>query len=173
MGAASGKESPTPSQTLLAWMVLVSRSLRLCSPPSPVPPPPLRSPPRRAGQGRTAALPAPLPPAPKSTFHAAPRAASFPALSPPPCRRGSPLLPRALLRGGPTAFPAPRRQARPRGPPGTAAVTSAKCRGTGLLGTRRPQDAQRQLQGLERVRLAGNRRVPPRVRCSRERTRTR
>lgn len=171
MGAASGKESPTPSQTLLAWMALVRRSLRLCS-AAPPPPPPLRSPPCRASQGRAAALPAPLPPAPKSTFHAAPRAASFPAQSPPPRCRGSPLLPRALLRGGPAAFPAQRRQARPRGPPGRAAASSAKCRGTGLLGTRHPTDSQIP-QELERIRLTGNRHCPSRAGCTPERTRAR
>lgn len=38
MGAASEKESPTPSQTLLASLALMRRSLRLCGLASPTPP---------------------------------------------------------------------------------------------------------------------------------------
>lgn len=101
LGAASRKESPTPSQTLLASLALMRRSLRLGSLASRCPPP--------SRLARSLAGPAPglrRAPAParcQSVFHANPRAASFPsavtaplppglpAFSPAPCR----LLPRA------------------------------------------------------------------------------
>lgn len=92
---------------------------------------------------------------------------------------------RPLAAGAPRSSPAPCSGEDPRPSPPRAAKRAhvghrarrpsplPSAAGRDSWGLRRPQDAQRQLQGLERVRLAENRRVPPRARCSRERTRTR
>lgn len=135
MGAASRKESPTPSQTLLASLALMRRSLRLGSLASPLP----SSFPARSLAGPARGVRRALAPArSQSVFHANPRAASFPSAVTAPLPLGLPAsspAPRRLLLRAPCSPPpqppasgrAPglspaRRGARPRGRPGTAAA---------------------------------------------------
>lgn len=132
MGAASRKESPTPSQTLLASLALMRRSLRLGSLASPLPSSfPSRSPARWAGPGRaprSRSRPLPVCVSCKSACSLLskrchrPLAAGAPRLlprAPPPPPPGA--LPASSLREGARPSPA-RRRARPRGRPGTAAA---------------------------------------------------
>lgn len=112
MGAASRKERPTPSQTLLASFALMRRSLRPSSLASP--PPsffPAHSPARsRAGLARgVRRAPAPAPARCQSVFHANPRAASFPSAVTAPLPPGLPAsspAPRRLLPRAPCRPPA-------------------------------------------------------------------
>lgn len=132
MGAASRKGSPTPTQTLLASIALMRRSLRLSSLASQLPSfLPARSLARSlAGPARAvrrAPAPVPAPARSQSVFHANPRAASFPSAVTAPLPPGlpassSPGRPaRPQPPGGRPISPA-RRGARPRGRSGTAAA---------------------------------------------------
>lgn len=140
MGAASRKESPTPSQTLLASLALMRRSLRLGSLASPLPSSfPARSLARWAGPGRAPrsrsrsrslcrSRPLPVCVSCKSACSLLskrchrPLAAGAPRLlprAPPPPSPGA--LPTPGLREGARPSPA-RRRAGPRGRPGPAAA---------------------------------------------------
>ena len=105
MGAASRKESPTPSQTLLASLALMRRSLRLGSLASPLP----SSFPARSLAGPARGVRRALAPArSQSVFHANPRAASFPSAVTAPLPLGLPAsspAPRRLLLRAPCSPP--------------------------------------------------------------------
>lgn len=109
MGAASRKESPTPTQTSLASIALMRRSLRLGSLASPRRcPPPSRLARSLAGPAR-AVRRAPAPARSQSVFHANPRAASFPSAVTAPLPLGLPAsspAPRRLLPRAPCPPPA-------------------------------------------------------------------
>lgn len=138
LGAASRKESPTPSQTLLASLALMRRSLRRGSLASPLPSSfPARSlarslarwaGPGRAPRSRSRSRPLPVCVSCKSACSLLskrchrPLAAGAPRLlprAPPPPPPGA--LPTPSLREGARPSPA-RRRARPRGRPGPAAA---------------------------------------------------